>query len=174
MVAASLFLTHSLPLAIELPIDNSLLITTLVIGALVLLFGGGIRMAADAVGVWDKLRRKPPAEEVFATKAELAEMEKRSGTRASDNTGRIEAAERRMADKLSTLETRFDHEITDMERRVTAELASNRENNQLRFGTIDGKLDSMQSTMQTLSNDLMRAVGRLEGVVPRMVSSQQN
>lgn len=130
------------------------------VGASITFLGAAVAI----VTIWDKLKRKPPAGEVFATKDELGkvaaridldlkDLDKRSDKRSSDN-----------GDAILMLENRVETDLTSFERRITGEVTSNHVAFESRFGELGGKLDSMQSGLQSLSNDLFRAVGQLEGV----------
>lgn len=55
------------------------------------------------------------------------------------------------------------HELDEVEERLTRQAETNRESSDKWRGEITGRFDSMQKTLITLSNDLMRWVGRTEG-----------
>ena len=132
----------------SLPQNPELIFLAYFVGCSIMLFGGAVSL----VTIWDKLRKKPPVEDVYATIVSMNALEERSNNRAKENGMKIDALDRRL-----------ENELANFERRITGNMADNRSNNEHRFGELGGKFDSLNSAFQQLSNDLFRSIGQLEG-----------
>ncbi|GEM_PF-7091139 len=58
---------------------------------------------------------------------------------------------------------RLDEKIVGLEKTISDKLSDNRSNNDSKFGELTGQIGSLNQSFNSLSNDLMRAIGRLEG-----------
>ena len=122
------------------------------------------------INIWDRVRRKPSADETFATKKELDSAEKdRSAIRVElkaldeRTEKKIEALDRRREQGEKDTRELLHHEVGNMKEFISDKIAENRENNTARFAELASKLDTFQISIQGLSNDVMHQIGRLEG-----------
>lgn len=124
--------------------------------------------------IWDRLRRKPPLEDIFTTKAESARVERELKAYAEVAANGCRDLEERTEKKIDALDRRREQgekdtrellhrEIGGLKQFVSDRIAENRETNKEQFGAIFGKLDSFQVSMQGLTNDVMHQIGKLEG-----------
>ena len=97
----------------------------LILGAFIVICGILLGILQSIVTIWGKLRRNPSVDQMFATKAELA----------------------------------------NLEQRLMNSVAENRRQNEVDFSKLGEKVDASSATMNALSNDLMRAIGRVEGAL---------
>ena len=91
-------------------------------------------------------------EEADEIRRQLGQFEERSDQRAKGNEALIRA-----------LEGRVEKDLADFERRVTGDIAAGAATSERRFGEMGGQLLSLTNSVAALSNDVMRAMGRLEG-----------
>lgn len=87
-----------------------------------------------SVSIWNGVKAKPANHEVFATKQELKEKAERSAK-----------------------------ERAELEARLMSTIIDNRSNMHAQMGSLSGKIDSIQTGFQSFTNDVFRAIGKLEG-----------
>jgi hypothetical protein len=108
------------------------------------------------LNIWDKLRAKPPLHEQFVSKPifqqELAAMR-------TFVVGEVGSLMR----NLERVERRIESETKEMEQRVLAQIADNRSSSDRSMGSLNGKMEAMQTSFQSFTNDMFRALGTLEG-----------
>jgi hypothetical protein len=133
----------------------------LVIGITVLLLKFGADFISDLATIWDRFRKKPPHEQVFATKEEVERMEVRT---RSEILALNERSEQRARENRDLIQEK----ITSMEKSIGEKISDNKTNNAEQFGQMRGELHAIRGTMQSLSNDIFRSVGRMEGAGGRV------
>ena len=148
-------------------------------------FLGLLLVTLVLLNIWDKLKRKPALDEVFARKSELVDLksdltelgvlvsrelrkldeafEKRIVAQAEQCDRRIDALDLRREEIERSLAQLVNDQVTQMEKFISKQIADNREINTERYGEMTGKFSSLTTSFQGLSNDLMHQVGRLEG-----------
>jgi hypothetical protein len=119
------------------------------VGVIVIAAGALIRGADGLTSIIDRYRRKPTAEATFATKEELIAVDKRSEQRSTENRDLIR------------------DQVAQLERTLCDKINDNKTNHTEQFGFLRGELHAVRGTMQSLSNEISRAVGRLEGAEDR-------
>lgn len=88
----------------------------------------------------------------FATKTEVEQIEKRVNAHAES-----------AAEANEKIETRVLTEQRELERRITAGMGVNREENAKHFAEHNALLITLQNTLQLFANETSRVVGVLEG-----------
>jgi hypothetical protein len=120
-----------------------------------------------ALNIWDKVRRKPPLEDIFATKkdSEAADARfERELKGLDERTDRkLEAMERRREQGEKDNRDLLHREIAGIKEFISDRISENRESNASQFGEMNGRISALTTSFQGLSNDLMHQVGRLEG-----------
>lgn len=152
-----------LPLAVNFTApDNAVFIGVVALACVMIL------SAVDKItAIQARYRKTPPDDQTFGKiNAELATL----SNRVTENRIQIDAVESRSNTRSTTnaaaiaqLESRLETKLTDFERRLTSDISSNRENSEHRFGSIEGKLDAMQISLQSIVKEVYRALGRVEG-----------
>jgi predicted RNase H-like nuclease (RuvC/YqgF family) len=108
------------------------------------------------VSIWNLTRQKPPAYDVYATKKDL-------DTTAQRWREEIQALDRRREDDQKESRELIGDKCNELERVLSDKISDNKQTNSNQFGQLHGELGAVRGTMQTLSNEVMRTMGKLEG-----------
>lgn len=104
----------------------------------------------------ERFKSKPPVHELYATKNELTQFD----IRIRDE---IQAADNRSEKRAKANCDLIYSQTAQIERVLSDKISDNKTNHTEQFGFLRGELHAMRGTMQSLSNEISRAVGRLEG-----------
>jgi hypothetical protein len=126
--------------------------------------------------IWNGFRRKPAVDEIFEKKlTQLSEatekrlhlegvaIEKRMQAQSDQTDKKIEALDRRRESGEGDIRQLVNDKVSQMEKFISDKINDNRTNHTEQFGFLRGELHAVRGTMQALSTEVSRAIGRLEG-----------
>jgi hypothetical protein len=129
-----------------------------------------------ALNIWDKLKRKPAIDEIFDRKLvamseatekrmhlQSQESEKRMQSQSEQTDKKIDALDRRRENGEKEIRELVHDQISQLEKFISKQITDNRTNHTEQFGFLRGELHAVRGSMQALSSEVSRAVGRLEG-----------